>query len=156
VNGGNGGGGGNGGSGPSGFSSVGATDIGSQTLFGRDDTQEFTFTLNESLANDETVTINFDEAQGLRGSRNEFPDPADYRSADISDSFSSLSGGTATIAATEGTASITYQANRDVPTGTTIEILVYDFDTEGQSTDTVSVSFNRSDGTTESTTFSVD
>ncbi|GAA5434277.1 MULTISPECIES: hypothetical protein [Haloarcula] len=147
------GGGGDSGGGPPGFSSLSATNVPSSTVFG---SQTFTFTLNKSLANGETVTINFDEAQGLKGGGNEFPDPADYRSAEISDFFSSLSDGTATIAATEGTVRITYQANQDISTGTTIEIVVYDVDTEGQSTDTVSATFSRSDGTTGLTTFSVD
>lgn len=157
VNGGNGGDDGDNGNGPPGFSSLSATDIPPSSIIGGLlGAQTFSFTLNKSLANGETVTINFDEAQGLSGGPNEFPDPADYRSAEISNSFSSLDSGSATISANDDTASITYQANNDILAGSTIEITVFDVDTEGQSPDTVSVSFDRSDGTTESTTFDVD
>jgi hypothetical protein len=156
VNGGNGGGGGNGGSGPSGFSDISATEVSAQSRFTYDGSQIFRFTLNKSLSNGETVTINFDGAQGLSGGQNGFPDPADYRFADIDNLDSSLSGGTATITATAEAASVTYQANQGISSGTTIKIAVDTIGTEGQSADTVSVSFDRSDGTTELMEFSVD
>jgi hypothetical protein len=157
VNGGDGGNDGDNGNGPPGFSSLSATDmLSSPTPDGVFRSQIFSFTLNKSLANGETVTIDLDEAQGLKGGPNEYPDPADYRLASVNDFESSLEGGSAAIAANKETASITYQTNSDISAGTTIDIVVEDTLSENEPTDTISVSFDRSDGTTESTTFSID
>jgi PKD repeat protein len=134
---------------PAGFSSITASDLprGSNGA-----TQTLTFQLNKTLPDGETVTINLDNAQGIKGGQNK-PDPVDYRSASVDTGSSSLSGGSASLSATSSTASVTYTANGDVSAGTSISIDVNGVETRNGNPGDIPVVFDRSDGVSESTIF---
>lgn len=117
-------------------------------------TQTFDFTLNETLADGETVTINLDNAQGVKGGQND-PDPVDYRDASVDAGSSTLAGGSAGLSATQDTASVTYTANGDVNAGTAVTIQVNGVATTKSNAGPVDVVFSRSDGTSETTTFAL-
>jgi PKD repeat protein len=136
---------------PVGFSSISASNLpkGSDGT-----TQTLSFQVNKTLADGETVTIDLDNAQEIQQGSNS-PDPVDYQSAVIDTGSSSLSGGSASISANSDTASVTYTANGDVSAGTSVSIDVSGVETQNGNAGDITVFFDRSDGVSESTTFTV-
>ncbi|MUV87033.1 hypothetical protein GJ631_10750 [Natronomonas sp. CBA1123] len=124
-----------------GFTSVNAGNLNKNDS---PDNQFFTFTVNQTLPDGETVTINLDDTQNA----NPFvSDDIDYSSASLQNNDASFDRGYAAV-------SIIYTADGDIPAGTQIEIEVTNVRYPNGNLDTFSVSFERSDGTTEVDTFS--
>ncbi|WP_340098319.1 type IV pilin [Salinibaculum salinum] len=119
-------------------------------------TQTFNFTPNKTLSDGESVTVNLNDVQGIKVTgQNENPDPVDYQPASVNIGGSNLDGGSASLDASQDDASITYTANGDVSAGTTIDIQVSGVETQNGNAGTLQVTFSRSDGVSETTTFTL-
>lgn len=133
------------GQGPAGFDNVFASDA-EQITIGYPD-QRFSFTLNETLPMGETVSIDLSSAQG-QGSNN-----IRYGGAYVSDV--SPNKGTASISTSPNNkdAVITFTAGEDIAPGSPIDISLEGLSIGNNANGPFPVTFERSDGTTKSTTF---
>jgi hypothetical protein len=144
-----GGGGGGGGGGSNEFTSVSASDLAADT---NGQTQDLSFTLQGDLAQGETVEIDLSDAQDATGNQIK----VDYQSAS-----SMVASGSGSIQFTQqnaNTAVITYTAGTGGDAdGDTVEISVSGVNTgpNGQQTDPYDAVFDRSDGGSSTTTFTV-
>jgi len=145
-----GGGGGGGGGGSNVFTSVSASDLAADT---NGQTQDLSFTLQGDLAQGETVEIDLSDAQDATGNQIK----VDYQSA--SSMVASGSGAVQFTQQNANKAVITYTAGTGGDAdGDTVEISVSGVNTgpNGQQTDPYDAVFDRSDGGSSTTTFTVD
>lgn len=136
-----------GGGGGLGFSSVTASDLQQNA---NSETQVLTFTPNTVLPADATVSIDLSDAQGV--GTNNGPTPVDYRSA--SASVTDGGGSVQFTSQNDDSAILEYTPANDINSGETVTIEVSNIET-GETTDDLSVSFDRSDGGSASTTFTL-
>jgi len=139
--------GGTGTSGLPGFQNISASNLTANT---GGQTQTLTFTPNQTLASDETVTIDLSDAQQVN------PDEqVNYGSSSVS--ITQGSGSAQFTQQSNNNAEIEFNPGSDIPAGRTIELEVTSISTgpAGQQTDSYDVMVDRSDGASETTTFSV-
>jgi hypothetical protein len=139
--------GGTGTSGLPGFQNISASNLTANT---GGQTQTLTFTPNQTLASDETVTIDLSDAQQVN------PDEqVNYGSSSVS--ITQGSGSAQFTQQSNNNAEIEFNPGSDIPAGQTIELEVTSISTgpAGQQTDSYDVMVDRSDGASETTTFSV-
>lgn len=127
---------------PRGFSSVSASDLSKNSA---PSTQRVGFTVNETLPDGESVTINLDDPQS--GS-------IDYQTSNISSVNGSLNRGNTQFTNSTNTAEISYTATEDIPAGDTIELDITSVDYPNGNLGEFTVRFTRSDGTSETDIFS--
>lgn len=133
-----------------GFLSVDASDLPKNNS---PDSQMLSFTPSDSsIAADESVTINLDDAQST-GSQGE--EKIDYQSASVGTADGSPDKGSSQfISQDENTAIIQYTADQEVLVGEQIQLNVSDIEYDSGDLEQNTVVFSRGDGGSASTTFS--